>query len=116
MKGLRFYGKNRKTNIVGQGFEADPLAGLANLLDLCLVFIVGLILTIFNLYNMQELFDPKAETTIMKKNKDGTLEIITKKGNKVKSMKVSKEQSEGRGQRLGSAYRLEDGSFVYVPD
>jgi len=61
VKGLRFYGKNRKTNIVGQGFEADPLAGLANLLDLCLVFIVGLILTIFNLYNMQELFDPKAD-------------------------------------------------------
>ncbi|MEZ0329073.1 MAG: DUF2149 domain-containing protein [Dissulfuribacterales bacterium] len=116
MKGFRFYGKNRQAFLAGQGFEHDPLAGLANLLDLCLVFIVGLILTIFNLYNLQELFDPKAETTIMKKNKDGELEIITKQGNKVKSMKISKEQAAGRGERLGSAYKLEDGTFVYVPD
>jgi len=31
-------------------------------------------------------------------------------------MKVTREQAAGRGLRLGTAYRLEDGSMVYVPE
>ena len=35
---------------------------------------------------------------------------------KIKALKVSKEKAEGRGERLGTAYRLEDGTMVYVPE
>ena len=34
----------------------------------------------------------------------------------IKAVKVTKQQAEGRGQRLGIAYRLEDGTMVYVPE
>ena len=44
------------------------------------------------------------------------MEIITKKGNKIKAMKVTKQKAEGRGERLGIAYKLEDGTMVYVPE
>jgi len=96
--------------------EDDPLSGVANLFDLSLVFIVGLIITLFAAYHLQDLFDSKSEITIVKKAQGGEMEIITKKGKKIKIHKVSKEKAKGRGQRLGVAYRLEDGTIVYVPD
>lgn len=96
--------------------DNDPLAGMANLFDIGLVFIVGLIITLFTAYHLQDLFSENSEITIMKKNKNNELEIITKKGSKIKAVKVTKKKVEGRGERLGIAYRLEDGSMVYVPD
>jgi hypothetical protein len=96
--------------------ENDPLTGVANLFDIGLVFIVGLIITLFTAYHLQDLFSEKSDITIMKKDKNEELEIITKKGKKIKAVKVTKKKTEGRGERLGIAYRLEDGAMVYVPD
>jgi hypothetical protein len=44
------------------------------------------------------------------------MEIITKKGTRIDAVKMTREQAKGRGMRLGTAYRLEDGSMVYVPE
>ena len=98
------------------GGDNDPMSGVANLFDLGLVFIVGLIFTLFSAYHLQDLFDKTSEMTIMKQNKNGEIEIITKKGKKIDARKVTSKKSEGRGERLGIAYRLEDGSMVYVPE
>ncbi len=89
---------------------------MANLFDIGLVFIVGLLMTLFSAYQLQDLFDQKSELTIMKQSSTGDMEIITKKGTKVKAMKVSKSKASGQGERLGIAYRLEDGTMVYVPE
>ena len=94
----------------------DPLSGVANLFDIGLVFIVGLIVTLFAAYHLQDLFDETSNMTILKKSDSGQLEVITKKGKKVSAMRMTEEQARGRGERLGVAYRLEDGSTVYVPD
>ncbi|MCP4114422.1 MAG: DUF2149 domain-containing protein [Desulfobacteraceae bacterium] len=94
----------------------DPLSGLANLFDIGLVFIVGLILALFSTLHMEELLDKDAEITIMKKNTRGEMEIITKKGKNVTIKRVTQTEAQGRGERLGTAYRLENGSMVYVPD
>ena len=44
------------------------------------------------------------------------MEIITKQGKKIKAVRMTKETVQGKGQRLGIAYQLEDGSMVYVPE
>jgi hypothetical protein len=44
------------------------------------------------------------------------MEIIVKEGEKIKATRVTRKAASGRGSRLGVAYRLEDGSMVYVPD
>jgi len=101
----------------GPGGESnDPLAGVANLFDLGLVFIVGLIFTLISAYRLQELFVEDSVLTIMKKSASGQMEIITKKGKKIDARKVGEETSHGQGTRLGTAFRLEDGSMIYVPD
>ena len=96
--------------------ENDPMSGVANLFDIGLVFIVGLIVTLFSAYHLQDLFSEKSEITLLKQSKDQEMEIITKKGKTIKAVKVSKQKADGRGERLGVAYKLENGSMVYVPD
>jgi hypothetical protein len=96
--------------------DDDPMTGVANLFDIGLVFIVGLLMTLFSAYRLQDLFDQTSEMTIMKQKASGEMEIITKQGTKIKATKVTREKAKGMGNRLGVAYRLEDGSMVYVPD
>lgn len=110
------YFKKRRNNPSGDLGENDPMTGVANLFDIGLVFIVGLIVALFATYHLQDLFSERSEITIVKKAENGQMEIITKKGKKIKALKVTKEKARGRGERLGIAYRLEDGTMVYVPE
>ncbi|MEQ1602519.1 MAG: DUF2149 domain-containing protein [Methylophilaceae bacterium] len=93
----------------------DPIAGVANLFDASIVFIVSMMLALFMAYNMMDLLDPSAEVTMTKKGADGQVEIITRKGREIKVTKVTNKKLSGEGERLGTAYRLADGRVVYVP-
>ena len=116
------YLRPRRTSKSRKGFsdpafrDDDPMTGVANLFDIGLVFIVGLLLTLFNAYRLQDLFDSTSEMTIMKQQSSGEMEIIVKKGTQIKASRVSQEVAHGKGNRLRIAYRLEDRSMVYVPD
>jgi len=94
----------------------DPLTGVANLFDLSVVFIVSLILSLFSLYQLLDLFNPQSEFTMIRKTKEAKLEILEKKGKEVKIKRVTDRELEGEGIRLGTAYQLKDGSVVYVPE
>src|SRR6185436_14235212 len=96
--------------------EEDPLAGIANLFDMSVVFIVGLMITLFSVYRMADLVDPNSEVTMVKTDKNGMREIVVKKGTKIEAYKVSGETASGNGEKLGTAYRLASGEVIYVPD
>lgn len=96
--------------------DEDPLSGAANLLDVGLVFIVSLILSLFHASHLSDLFSENSNYTIMKQNSEGSVELIRKEGKKIEAVKITKSEAEGRGVRLGTAYQLEDGSMVYLPD
>ncbi len=96
--------------------DNDPLTGLANLFDIGLVFIVGLIMTLFSAYRLQDLFDENTNMTILKQKESGEMEIIRKEGKKIDARKITREKAVGKGIRLGVAYRLEDGTMVYIPE
>ena len=96
--------------------EEDPLAGIANLFDVSVVFIVGLMITLFSVYRMGDLVDAQSAVTMVKTNAQGEQEIIVKKGTKVTAYKVSGKTATGDGERLGTAYRLANGQIIYVPE
>jgi hypothetical protein len=96
--------------------EEDPLSGVANLFDVSIVFIFGLMLTLFSVYRMGDLVDPDSEVTMVKTNAAGEREIIVKKGTKITAYKVSGKTAQGDGERLGTAYRLANGQIIYVPE
>jgi hypothetical protein len=98
------------------GASDDPLAGVANLFDASIVFIVAMMLALFAAWNMLDLLDPNSEVTIAKKSADGKVEILTKKGAEIKVSRVSDQPLSGAGKRLGTAYQLPDGKVVYVPE
>ena len=96
--------------------EEDPLSGIANLFDVSVVFIVGLMISLFSIYRMGDLVDAKSDVTMVKTNAQGEREIIVKKGTKITAYKVTGKTTIGNGERLGTAYRLADGQIIYVPE
>ena len=97
--------------------EEDPLAGIANLFDVSVVFIVGLMISLFSVYRMGGLLDPETEVTMVLTSPNGDQEIITRKGTKIEAYRVTADAvSGGDGVRLGIAYRLPDGQVIYVPE
>jgi hypothetical protein len=112
---MRFMNKRRYGARVDSAGE-DPLAGVANLFDASIAFIVAMMLALFAAWNMLDLLDPNSEVTIAKKGADGKVELITKKGPEIKVSRVSDQPLSGAGKRLGTAYQLPDGKVVYVPE
>ena len=110
--------KRRLASGVGRGLpEADdPLSAVANLVDVFLVFIVGLLVSFLSAYHLEDLLDQQSDMTVMKQSASGEMTLISKKGTKIEAVKITKSEAEGRGARLGVAYQLEDGSMVYLPD
>lgn len=111
---MRLLLQRRRSALIGEPLE-DPIAGVANLFDASIVFIVSMMIALFMAYNMMDLLDPAAEVTMVKKNANGEMEMITRKGKEIKVSKVSDQKLSGRGERLGTAYKLPDGRVVYVP-
>jgi hypothetical protein len=98
------------------GHDEDPLAGIANLFDVSVAFIVALLIALFALFSAGRLLDPNAHVTLIKQSDNGELEIITKEGSKITAQKVTNRSMSGQGVRLGTAYRLANGEVVYVPE
>ena len=94
----------------------DPLAGVANLFDASLAFIVAMALALFSVLGSTDLLNADANWTLTRTTADGELEVVTKKQQKIKVERVSDRKLSGQGQRLGTAYRLPDGQVVYVPE
>lgn len=112
---MRFL-KRKKLIIKYEQPLEDPISGVANLFDASVVFIVSMMIALFMAYNMLDLLDPKSELTITKKDADGKIEIITKKGKEIKAKKVTNKELSGEGKKLGTAYQLNDGRIIYVPE
>jgi hypothetical protein len=96
--------------------DMDPLAGIANLFDASIVLIVSMMIALFMTFNMLEMFDESSKVTITKQGADGEIEIVTKEGTEIKVQKSTDQQLSGAGVRLGTAFQLEDGRVVYVPE
>jgi hypothetical protein len=98
------------------GGADDPMTSIANLLDIFLVFIVALLVSFLSAYHLQDLLARDSKVTVMKEGADGEMTIITKRAAKIEAVKITRSEAEGKGVRLGVAYRLEDGGMVYMPD
>ena len=92
--------------------DDDPVLSTINLIDVFLVVIGMLLIAVIN-NPMNPFVNDKL--TIIRNEGKPDMEIITKDGQKVTRFKASGASGEGDGEKAGTAYRMKDGSMVYVP-
>ncbi|MFW6227340.1 MAG: DUF2149 domain-containing protein [Bacteroidota bacterium] len=97
--------------------DFDPMTTVSNLFDVAMVFALALMVALVARYNMNEIFSDE-DFTMVKNPGTEQMEIITKKGKEIETYKASEnQQSNGsRGQKVGTAYQLENGEIIYIPD
>lgn len=107
----------RKRKLLANTDDNNPLSVLTNLFDVSMVFAVALMVALVARYNMNEVFS-KDDFTMVKNPGTEQMEIITKKGEKIETYKASEneESSANKGKRVGTAYQMENGEIIYVPD
>ena len=92
----------------------DPILSVVNLIDIFLVIIAALLITVAQ----NPLLDPfsRQDVTVVTDPGKPSMEMIIKKGEKIEKFKSSGQIGQGEGERAGIAYRMKDGSMIYVPE
>ena len=105
----------------GDSDDMDPMGFLINLFDVALVFALALMIALVSNLRIADMLTAK-DFTVVKNPGQPDMEIITREGGKVSRYVAnerntdSQPQSARQGQRVGTAYRLESGEIIYVPD
>ena len=110
--------KRRRVPIFKREEDTDPLSVVVNLFDVAMVFAVALMVAMVMNMNMTEVFSKEDFTVVKNPGKDN-MEIITKKGEKIEKYTPSEDDpsdKSSRGKRVGTAYQLESGEIIYVPE
>lgn len=106
----------------GDGDDMDPMGFLINLFDVALVFALALMIALVSNLRMADMLTGE-DFTVVKNPGQANMEIITRESGKVarymagQAGETGAERASARaGQRVGTAYRLENGEIIYVPD
>lgn len=92
--------------------DDNPTHSIINLIDVFLVIIAALLIII-----SQNPLNPFSsdDVTVIKNPGKKDMQMVVKKGKEIKTYESSGTIGEGNGVKAGVAYKMEDGSFVYVP-
>ena len=107
-----------KRNLLKKEDDNDPMSVVGNLFDVAMVFAVARMVALVERFNMTEMFS-KEDFTMVKNPGTEKMEIITKKGEKIEKYTPSEDDpsdKSSRGKRVGTAYQLESGEIIYVPE
>lgn len=109
----------KRHRFLNQQDDLDPLSALTNLFDVAMVFAVALMVALVEHLNISEML-LEEEFTIVKNPGKDNMEIITKKGEEIskytQNQNTEADPSQKRGKRVGTAYQLENGEIIYIPE
>jgi len=100
-------------DILADAEDDDPILSVVNIVDVFLVVIAVLLIAIAE--NPINPFMTR-NAVIIKNPGEADMELVIKKGNELRQYKSSGQIGEGEGAKAGTAYRLKDGTLVYVPE
>ncbi|NYT19420.1 MAG: DUF2149 domain-containing protein [Methanosarcinales archaeon] len=106
----------RRTGILYEEEDQNPLTGVANLFDVAMVFSVALLIALVMSFQLPELLSPTEDITIVKNPGQENMKIIVKEGQDIEVLNMTEQIGGGTGEALGTAYKLADGRVIYVPD
>jgi hypothetical protein len=100
-------------NLLDEDEELNPMLSVVNLVDVFLVVIAALLIAIAQ--NPTNPFTAENVTVITNPGEDD-MRITVKRGEVIEEYQSTGEIGDGEGARAGIAYRMPDGSMIYVPD
>lgn len=100
-------------NILDDDDGDDPILSVVNIVDVFLVVIAVLLIAVIE--NPLSLFTAQ-NMVVIRNPGTPTMEMVVKEGKELKHYKSTGQIGEGQGQKAGVAYRLQDGTMVYVPE
>ncbi|MBK1700788.1 DUF2149 domain-containing protein [Thiococcus pfennigii] len=91
----------------------DPVLSVVNIVDVFLVIIAVLVIIL-----MQNPLNPFSQDEVVMVVNPGQedMQILIKDGQELTQYEATGAIGEGQGIRAGIAYRLADGSLIYVPE
>lgn len=91
----------------------NPALSVVNLVDVFLVLVAALLIAI-----AQNPMNPFLEenVTVIKNAGQPNMEMVIKNGETIETYKSNGEIGSGDGVKAGVAYRMTDGSIVYIPE
>lgn len=107
----------RRTGLLHDEDEQSPMANVANVFDVAMVFSVALLVALVMSYHLPELLSSNEDITIVKNPGADDMKIIVKEeGKPIEVLNMTDNIGGGTGEALGTAYKLADGRVVYVPE
>lgn len=103
----------RRLPILDDGDGDDPILSVVNLVDVFLVVIAVLLIAVTE--SPLNPFVPQ-DTVVIKHPGQPNMEILVKQGDELKQYRASGEIGQGHGAKAGTAYRMRDGTMIYVPE
>lgn len=99
--------------LLSEDDDLNPASSLINLVDVFLVLIAALLISI-----AQNPLNPftAENVTVIKNAGQENMEMIVKKGESIEKYESSGEIGGGQGTKAGVAYKMADGTMVYVPE
>lgn len=101
------------SGILDEEDSDDPILSVVNLVDVFLVVIAVLLIAV-----MENPLNPFAaqDVVVIRNPGQPAMEMVVKEGKELKHYKSTGQIGEGQGRKAGVAYRLADGTMVYVPE
>lgn len=107
----------RRTGLLNDPEDQNPMTGVANLFDVAMVFSVALLVALVMSYHLPELLNSNEDITIVKNPGAEDMKIIIKdQGKPIEVLNMTNYIGGGAGEALGTAYKLADGRVIYVPE
>jgi hypothetical protein len=99
--------------LLNEDDDLNPASSMINLVDVFLVLIAALLISI-----AQNPLNPFTadNVTVIKNAGQDDMEMIVKKGETIEHFESTGEIGGGEGTKAGVAYKMADGTMVYVPE
>ena len=106
-----------RRRILSASDDLDPMNAVSNLFDVAMVFSVALMVALVSYLDVADMLFSDSFTMVKNPGKED-MQIVTKEDGKIVRYQASEQKgaNQSQGRKVGSAYQLDNGEIIYIPD
>lgn len=109
--------QTKRRRLIDEPDSLNPMNMVGNLFDVAMVFSVALMVALVSYLDVADMLFSD-NFTMVKNPGQENMQIVTKEDGKIIRYEADNASSGAgaKGRRVGTAYQLENGEIIYVPD